>query len=186
MADTPPPAPARRGGWSLTHPGAKEYLTVGGVTLVIFLIYKWYKNKTAAAAAAQPAASTTGTSGTAAGSPQGPSPTGLSVTQFLAAMTNQQASAAPAPAAPAPAPMPSTPSSPVPAVAGQTNQQAASTLNNAGFLTGTGGKAAPSGLPAGLSASSKVSSQSPSAGTRVVYGSAYWPVGTTRPFVDIN
>lgn len=70
MADDAP-----RKGFSLSKPGPKEYLLVGGSALVLFLVYKWYKSKTTAAAT--PAAATD-TSGNAPGTP-----TGLSTAQLL-------------------------------------------------------------------------------------------------------
>jgi nucleoid-associated protein YgaU len=67
-------------GLSLTHPGGKEYLIIGGVALGGGLLYFWLKDRQAAAS---PAASDndtdTGTGNTAPGTP-----TGLSTSQFLA------------------------------------------------------------------------------------------------------
>lgn len=93
--------------WS--QPGMKEYLTVGGITIVAFVVWYLYnKNKTSAATTA--ASSTTGTgttpatgTGATSGTAAGPSPTGLSLTQFLSTLTNQSSSAT-APAATSTAP----------------------------------------------------------------------------------
>ncbi len=50
------PAPAapdrKKGGLDLRHPGAKEYLIVGGAVLGLALVYFWWKGKQAPAPAA--------------------------------------------------------------------------------------------------------------------------------------
>jgi hypothetical protein len=86
MADAPA-APARKKGFSLSKPGTKEYLIIGGIALAAGLVYFWWKNKQAAAAG-----SSAGT-----GSPEGPasSPTGLSLAQLMLWIHDQQSSPAP-------------------------------------------------------------------------------------------
>lgn len=117
MADARAQAPRRSSSWDWAHPGAKEYLTVGGVALGLFLIYFWYKQKQASSTSstgsttgtstATPSSTTPGGSSALSSNAAGTSPTGLSLTQFLATMTNQQSSAtAPAPAATATATAP--------------------------------------------------------------------------------
>lgn len=88
-------------GFSLTNPGPKEYMIVGGIALAAGLIYFWYKNKTAATSNSSSSANQSGTT-SSTGSPQGPSPTGLTLTAFKSWLQSNSASPAPAPA-PAPA-----------------------------------------------------------------------------------
>jgi hypothetical protein len=72
-------APAKKG-FSITKPGTREYLIVGGIALAGGLIYFWWKKRqAAAAAAAEPDTTDTGT-GTSAPS----TPTGLNTADWLA------------------------------------------------------------------------------------------------------
>jgi hypothetical protein len=74
------PAPeGRRGGFSLTKPGPKEYLIVGGVVLAAALVYMWWKKRQAASTAADTSGDTTDTGTTAPATP-----TGLSTAALLA------------------------------------------------------------------------------------------------------
>jgi|HubBroStandDraft_1064217.scaffolds.fasta_scaffold30757_3 hypothetical protein len=66
-------------GLNLSKPGPKEYAIVGGSALVLFLVYKWWKNRQTTAAAATPDTSASDTGNTAPSTP-----TGLSTSQFLA------------------------------------------------------------------------------------------------------
>lgn len=61
--------------FSLSNPGAKEYLIVGGVAIGVFALYKWWSNRNAAASS-----STNPSSGTTAPA----SPTGLTTGDLLA------------------------------------------------------------------------------------------------------
>jgi hypothetical protein len=77
MAATSDAPPASGKGFSLSRPGLKEYLIVGGIALGGAVLYFWWKNKTSSAAT--PAASTDSAD---SGSPS--TATGLSTGQFLA------------------------------------------------------------------------------------------------------
>ena len=71
MADTP-----ARKGFSLSNPGAKEYLIVGGVVLVAAAAYFWWKNRQAANAATS--------TPTSAGTSAPDTATGLNTANWLA------------------------------------------------------------------------------------------------------
>lgn len=84
--------------WDWSHPGVKEIAVVAVPVFVLAMVYFWWKQQQAASTAAA-ASTTSGTSSTpTATSSQaaGPTPTGLSMTQFLSALTSSQS----APAAP--------------------------------------------------------------------------------------
>ena len=70
-------APARKG-FSLSKPGGKEYMVVGGITLAAALAYFWWK-KRQSPAAATPA---TGNTGNTTSAPA--TPTGLNTADWLA------------------------------------------------------------------------------------------------------
>lgn len=86
MAPAPAASPPARKGLSLTSPGPKEYLIIGGSALGLALLYFWWKSRQAAAAGTTPAATTA--AGTAA--PAATTPTGLSTTEFWHWITDHQ------------------------------------------------------------------------------------------------
>jgi hypothetical protein len=89
MADTPPPRSGK--GFSLSNPGAKEYVIVGLIAVAVGYLYFRNKAATAATAAATPTAA--GTPVVLAGNSGGGVPFGA----FFAWIQNHQSSPAPAP-----------------------------------------------------------------------------------------
>ncbi len=147
--------------------------------------YLYYKHKQAVAASA---ASTTSAATTYSGYDYGPQiATIQSEVQGLQSGEAQETTTTPpttttSSSTTTPTSSPSTgpagPSAPIPKVTGKTAAQARSILANAGFNVGGGNANAPAGQI--------IRSQTPAAGTRISYGSAYWPLGRGAPTVDIG
>jgi hypothetical protein len=112
---TPAPPAARRRGFSLTSPGPKEYLIVGGAALGLFLLYDWWKNRTAAA--------TSSTGSTGSGSAPS-TPTGLSTSALTAFFQDFQSSTRPS----------GSTKVKVPNVVGQRREEAGPVIRRAGLV----------------------------------------------------
>jgi PASTA domain len=153
MAPAPAASPpARRKGLDLGHPGAKEYLIVGGSALGLALLYFWWKNReagtTTAAAAAAPAST--------AAAPA--SPTGMTTSAFWHWVSDHQSSVT------------VTGKVAVPSVTGDQYAAAAKKITAAGL---TPHRAEPS--------VGKVTSQFPRAGTKVADKSVVVLSGSSTP-----
>jgi|SRR5271166_2655773 len=146
----PAPEAPRRGGFSLTKPGAKEYLIVGGVALGGALLYFWWKGRTTA-----PAAATNPSDGTAAPG----TPTGLSTGQFLAWVQDHTSTSTSTPPDKV-----KTASGVVPHVVGKSGEEAADAIQGAGFRP----LQTPPGTPKGKR--TVVTSQNPSGGRHMAKG----------------
>src|SRR5271166_6011617 len=148
----PAPEAPSRGGFSLSKPGAKEYLIVGGVTLAAALLYFWWKNRTASTAAAATTPATDGTTAPA-------TPTGLSTGQFLAWVQDHASSST----STTPDKV-KTASGVVPHVVGKPGEEAADAIQGAGFRP----LQTPPGTPKGKR--TIVTSQNPSGGRHMAKG----------------
>jgi PASTA domain len=147
----PAPEAPKRGGFSFTNPGMREYLIAGGVTLGVVAVYFWWKNRTAAAA---PAADTTGSSAPA-------TPTGLSTSQLLAWIQDHSSSTTTTAGKPG-----KTGTGTVPDVVGKPGEEARDAINSAGFRV----LQTPPSTPKGKR--TVVTSQNPAGGRRLPEGSA--------------
>jgi hypothetical protein len=142
-------------GFSLTKPGAKEYLIIGGVALAAGLLYFWWKNK-------QAAASTAADTGTGTGS--GPStPTGLSTGQLWSWISDHNSSTTTTSTTPPTTTAAGTAT--VPTVTGKRGEDAKDAITAAGFKP----LQTPATTPKGKT--TKVTSQNPKGGSKAAKGS---------------
>src|SRR5580658_2134246 len=135
-------------GFSLTKPGAKEYLIIGGVALAAGLLYFWWKNK-------QAAASTAADTGTGSGQS---TPTGLSTGQLWSWISDHNSSTTTTSTTPAG-------TATVPTVTGKRGEDAKDAITAAGFKP----LQTPATTPKGKT--TKVTSQNPKGGSKAAKGS---------------
>jgi hypothetical protein len=78
--------PPRKSGFSVSNPGAKEYVIVGGLALAVFLVWRWWQNR-------QPAPAPSAASDTSLGGTAPATATGLSTADLLLWMKDHSSSA---------------------------------------------------------------------------------------------